>query len=311
MTGHRLVVHAALLVFVVVYALYRVRAGRRSPWPAILGALALPFLIPPTWTIVRMLATVWGAVLAFKVWDLAGHGASDPRMLANPARALFWLFIPPDSRVPDDAAQARRTRAAGIRRLVRGLVFVALALGLWAVEIRWPAVHQNPWLEAFWALWLTWAAMAAVSDSLGGLAMLTGWHVGPLFDTPVLARSPRDFWSRRWNLFVHRWMRRHVFVPAGGRRRPLRGIAATFAASALMHEYVVIAGLGRIPEHVGWMTIFFALQGAAVALEAAAMRRFGRGPWLPRPLAVVLHLVWFTATGPLFFAPLGEIFAGW
>lgn len=308
--AHLLVLHLTLLAFVVVFALHRVRSGRRHPWPAVLGALALPFLLPTSWVFVRMSATVWAAVLALKIWDMANHGASDPRMFATPTRALFWLFIPPDSRVPDDTSQAGQTRAAGVRRMLRGLVCVAPALGLWLLETRWPALHDNAWLEAFWALWLTWLAMVAVSDSLGGLAMLTGWHVGPLFDAPVIARSPRDFWSRRWNLFVQRWIRRYVFVPSGGRRRPLRGIAATFAASALMHEYIVIAGLGRIPDHVGWMTLFFSIHGAAVVLEAAAMRRFGRGPWLPRPVAIALHLAWVTATAPLFFAPLGEIFAG-
>lgn len=36
----------ALLAFVVIYALHRVRSGHRHPWPALVAALALPFFIP-------------------------------------------------------------------------------------------------------------------------------------------------------------------------------------------------------------------------------------------------------------------------
>ena len=54
---------------------------------------------------------------------------------------------------------------------------------------------------------------------------------------------------------------------------------------------------------------FFALHGAAVVGEMALRRRRKRP--LPGALAVALHIGWLTVTGPLFFGPMGEVFAGW
>ena len=56
--------------------------------------------------------------------------------------------------------------------------------------------------------------------------------------------------------------------------------------------------------------LFFVLQGAAVVGEMI-LRRRRRRPRLPRALAIALHIAWLTVTGPLFFAPLTEIFVGW
>ena len=39
------------------------------------------------------------------------------------------------------------------------------------------------------------------------------------------------------------------------------------------------------------------------------VRLTGRFYW--EPLAVALHIGWLTVTGPLFFGPMGEVFAGW
>ncbi len=299
----------ALLAFASVWTLHFVRSRGASPWPAIIAALAIPFTVPSAWVFVRAPATVWAVVMAFKAWELSRGGVTDPRMLHSLGHAAFWLFVPPDSQTPDSAATARRNRGEGRARIVRGLLKVPPALALWALEIHWPGIHDNMFGEAFWALWLTWLGMTATTDTVSGVAMLTGLHVADAFDNPVLARAPRDFWGRRWNLFVHRWVRRFVFRPLGGRRHPIRGVAVVFAFSGLVHEYVVVAALGAWPQRIGWMTGFFAVHGLAVAVEVALMRRLGRGPWLPRPLAVALHLVWLTATAPLFFGPLGEIFA--
>lgn len=306
---------AAIVAFIAVWDWMAVRGRTLSPWPAIIAALALPFVVPASLIFVRTGFTILGTVLALKTWELAQGRVSDPSMLRTPWLAMFWLLIPPDSRFPTSPAAARNTRLEGLRRSRRGLAKVPLALTLAGLEMYWPGVHSNPWLEALWALWLVWAAMTAVADIWGGLAMLTGLHVSEPFNTPMLARSPRDFWGERWNLFVQRWMRRNIFGPVGGRRHPLRGVVIVFVFSGLLHEYVIIAALGHVPDRVGWMTAFFALHGLAVVAEVglrhkrrrAAARR--RGPGLPRAVAVAVHLVWLTATAPLFFGPLGEIFA--
>ncbi|MEM6995546.1 MAG: MBOAT family O-acyltransferase [Myxococcota bacterium] len=297
-----------LLVFVTVWNLHFVRERGSSAWPSILAALAMPLCVDWQSPFLRAPVTVWAVVFAMKSWELSRGNVADPRMLHGLGRALFWQFIPPDTQVPDDNAQAAATRAVGLARVRRGLLKTPFALALWWLEMRWPGVHDNPWCEAFWALWLTWLGMTAFVDVLSGIAMQSGFHVAETFETPLFARSPRDFWGRRWNLFVHRWVRRHIFRPVGGVRHPLRGAALVFVYSALVHEYVVVAALRGLPRGLGWMSAFFVLHGLAVGLEIALIQRLGRGPWMPRALAVGLHLLWLTATAPLFFGPLGEIF---
>lgn len=303
---------AALLVFVALYALRMVRRPDVSPWPAIVAALALPLPIELTghWLplFVRLGATVWGVVVAFKAWDLAHRRVSDPRMLQRPSTTLLWLFIPPDTRLPDDPATARRTRAAGWARLGRAALKLPPALLLWGLETQYPQLHQHIWLEGFWALWLTWLATTGATDLVSALPMLRGVAVAEIFRTPMFARSPRDFWNNRWNLYVRRWIRRNLFVAIGGRRSVARAVVITFVLSGVMHEYLVAAASGTVPDRVGWMTAFFAVHGLAVLGEMTLMRRFGRRPWLSRPAATLAHLVWLSATAPLFFGPLGEIF---
>jgi hypothetical protein len=79
-------------------------------------------------------------------------------------------------------------------------------------------------------------------------------------------------------------------------------VLGVFLSSAVVHEYLVLAALGRTSGH---MFAFFMLHGAATLLTGSR-----RTPWpVPRGVAVLLHSLWLVLTAPLFFAPLEEIFA--
>ncbi len=287
-------------------------AKPRPLWllPAVALALLAPFAIPPDWVYVRALYTVACVVLAGKSYELLRGRVPDPRMLEPLFTFCFWMLVPPKSRLPGDHPEAERVRAMGRRRLVRALLKLPGIAALTWVHLRWPGLHQDIWIEAHWALWITYLAVSAVVDVATGLAMQTGIHVAEGFDAPPLARSPRDFWGRRWNLMVHDMVFRHVFLPMGGLRKPLRSTIGVFVVSGLIHEYFVVAALGRPSSYTGWMMAFFMLHGAAVMVQLAWDRGPGRRKKMGRPLAVILHLGWITLTSPLFFAPIGEIFAG-
>src|SRR5690606_20388118 len=113
---------------------------------------------------------------------------------------------------------------------------------------RWPGVHAHGWWSIQWNLWMLYAALSGLADVVTGLAMQSGIGFAEVFDAPPLARSPRDFWSRRWNLYIHDLAYRHVFPRWGGIRHPLRATLGVFVVSGLMHEYVVWACLGHLPE---------------------------------------------------------------
>ncbi len=303
---------AMLLLAAVIVWVQRVLVPNRRgllALPAIVLPLLTPFLIPVDWVYTRAFFTVSMVVMAGKAWELVRDRVPDPRMLERLGTLCFWLLIPPKATLPQSLDAAAKTRAQGRRRLVRALLKLPGVALLTLVHLCWPQVHDNVWLEAFWALWLTYLAVSGVIDVFSGLAMQTGIPVAEAFDTPPLARSPRDFWGKRWNLIVHDMMFRHVFLPMGGLRRPLRSTLAVFLFSGLVHEYFVFAALGHPSRYTGFMLAFFTVHGIAVLVQLAWDRGPGRRKSMRRPLAIGLHLAWFTLTAPLFFAPIGEIFA--
>lgn len=281
-----------------------------GPWPAIFACTAIPFATGGAWILVRVVVSVFAVTTATKAWTAAHGGPRDPAMATGLARFALWFTMPPESTWPRDATAIRRTRARGLRRCGRGLAKLPGFGALFFLHTQVPALHDSPFVEAFWALWLCWLGVSAIVDLVTSAFMLAGIEVEEIFDAPPLARSPRDFWGRRWNLFVHRFVTRFVFLPLGGRRHPALATLGVFACSGAMHEYFMLATLGTASRHAGWMMAFFLLQGLAVVGEMILRRRTKRTR-LPRVVAVVLHIAWLTITGPLFFAPLGEIFVGW
>lgn len=299
---------AALLSLSVVWAWRMCRHGS-APWLALVACAALPF-VAPSWTLARVVATVLAVTTGAKVWIVHKGGPTDRAMAASLGRFLLWFLIPPDSTWPVDDAAADRVRNRGRRRALRGASKLPGVAVLYAVHMFWPPLHDQPWTEAFWALWLAWLAMSTVADLVTAVIMQWGIDFEELFDAPPLADSPRDFWGRRWNLFVHRFAARFVFVAFGGRRHPARATFGVFVCSGLMHEYFIAGCTGGFGRYTGFMTAFFVLHGAAVLLEMR-LRRRRRPSRLPRPAAIVLHIGWLTLTGPLFFMPLRDVFAGW
>ena len=89
----------------------------------------------------------------------------------------------------------------------------------------------------------------------------------PVFRRPLWASTgPRDFWSRRWNLMIHRILKHGVYHPisASAGTKTSAALLATFVASGLLHELSwQLMGIG-IP---GKLTAFFLWNGVLVGLE--------------------------------------------
>src|SRR5690606_29596851 len=116
-----------------------------------------------------------------------------------------------------------------------------------------------------------------------------------VFDAALLSRSPRDFWSRRWNKFINRFALKHVALPIGRKWGPSVVIFVVFATSGAFHEYFAW-GVGKGDAHYGAMMTFFVVQGVLVWLAQKL-------PPIPLPHAVgtLLTFAWMVATAPLFF----------
>ena len=271
-------------------------------WGAALAvALAvLPFFIPVEVHLARAVLAGYAISIGMKLRILVVGRDFDPAMVATLPRLVLWLFTPHVTRWPSSTAEARSVRRQAAPALLGAIARAVAMLMVVAVKLR---LEPLPLLgRSALEMLEFYLLLAALAEGIAGLLALGGIAAEPVFRWPVAARSPAEFWSRRWNLVVHRFARCHLFIPAVRHHISVpSAVALTFAASGVMHEYLAAAAVGLPLYRPGFMLAFFGLQAIAVLLVSALRR--GRRP-LPAPLAAGAHLAWLMATAWLFFTPL-------
>lgn len=268
------------------------------------SALAIwPAVVPLEPWAARPFAAGFALTFLIKLVQLQA-GLVQAETVERPERFLLWLLLPPRTVYQDDKDVRAQLRAEGGRRCARALPKAAVLLILVALHAR----HTWPWPFSVWASAFTiYIIMSVLADVATGASMVAGFRTDEVFAAPFLARSPADFWARRWNLFVSGFLRRHVFVPVARGGHTYRGAAVVFLVSGLAHEYFVLVSVGMARYEPGYMLAFFAVQCAAVMAGAwwrAHLRpvRFAAG-WAK----VALHYAWLAATAPLFIYPLRTV----
>ncbi len=104
----------------------------------------------------------------------------------------------------------------------------------------------------------------------GGFHLLSlAWrHIGadaqPIMRSPLLASSPSDFWSRRWNLAFRNIDSEFVFRPAARRWGTVPAVLAAFFFSGVLHDLVTSF---PVNAWYGAPTLYFMIQAAGVILE--------------------------------------------
>ncbi len=208
---------------------------------------------------------------------------------------FFWMSLPVVSLNPN--------RHPARKRLRLGLRFLLLALfkrGIWE-GCAWGAstlVHL-PWaLKSTLVILYFVLNLTAFHDLVVGLVHFAGLGVDELFDAPLLSKSPRDFWSRRWNKFINRFALKHVALKVRHRVSNFWLLFSVFFVSGIFHEYFAwgVGGLSRAP---GAMVLFFSIQ--AVAVWAGSKWPLRASAWVTQPLT----FVWMIGTAPLFFMDVG------
>jgi len=263
-----------------------------------------PWALPADLQGVRFIVGMLAALAAGRMIEVAFERYPDPEMQRSFGRFFYSYINAADARwTPEEERPG--VRRGGALRLLRALGKAAAFVALLAMSSAFAELHGIWALHLFWTVWASYCFITACFDIGAGLAMLSGIELSEVFDLPPLADSPRDFWSRRWSLAFRNAAHRMIFVPLRGAEHPVRAVALVFLVSAVAHEYLVVASLGTTR---GEMSVFFALHGAATLLDGLiAKRRQGRA-LLPRPLAVSLHLLWFTASSHFFFTPFLKAF---
>jgi len=114
-----------------------------------------------------------------------------------------------------------------------------------------------------------------------------GLQAAPLMNHPMRSTSLSEFWGQRWNTAFRDLTHRFLFRPLASRLGPRLAMLAGFIFSGAVHELVI-----SVPAHGGYggPSLFFAIQGAAIAVERSRHgRRIGLGSGLPgRAFAAVV-----------------------
>jgi hypothetical protein len=288
-------------------ALLLVRARGRLParwWTRLAGVVCLVPLSAP-WALAgtrHSLAIVLVAILGGIVMLKAIDWLACPRQADQPVRVWLALTFWPSLQIEDVGIRItgmrQRITVASIH-LASGAMRLALGLALTAVGQLLGIADGSVWLDSSLKAMEIYLLGGGANDLMVAALGLAGYRGTDAFRYPILAHSVLDFWSR-YNVWIHRWLKRHIFEPIGRRRRrPVLGILAVFALSGLLHEYLF---LPAAPDLLGWQSAFFGLHGLGAIAGAGLGRSYQAitGRRVPRPLAIAATLGFVLATAPIF-----------
>lgn len=293
----------ALGLFLIAYAAaagaWAARGLRTGPRRAVLIPLAaVGFVVPcfapdaPLW--LKGAVVLECPLLAFRLLDL--HiGIDDWRKrslgewlayLLHPAVVVYRLY----------KRQGPKPRGEAALLLARGLLEIAAGAAVltWAFGREWGGGGAG-WFWVEHAVKLAGIYLCVLDGgfaTLTGLCRLVGSPVADATRHPILAVTPADFW-RRYNMEAGRLLHANMFVPLGGRSRPVPAMVAVFLINGVYHEYLASLMIGRV---LGYQLAMFTIFGVA----AAATWR-----WRPRGWAAVAGwagtVVFMGAVSVLFF----------
>ena len=263
-----LILAAFLAPYLVALAVFPHLAKRGPvPWGIPLGSCVLialsPWLVPADSPPLRFLAAISAAMVAIKVVDVS----LEIRQRATPTwREYFDFLANPFVYVRRCLALERRPALhENLLSLVGGFLGCAVGLalldGLFSMD--WSrghffAEHVGKIVALMLSITFGLKAAAAIWRLSGGTAR-------DYMDKPLAARTPAEFW-RRYNRNMQQFFWQDIFRTNGGHRAPIRTMLLVFGLSALLHELIFSAAIGRVQ---GYQTAFFAVQGLACCADRA------------------------------------------
>lgn len=246
---------AAALLFVLVAlpaALAMSRSSRTWMRAIALTSCLFPFFLPASEPFLRAaLALLTWLLLVKTLQYTAGH--EKPEGFAD---LIQFLLIPAVVRWEEPR---RKDTGRAARTAITSALQLALAFLLMVMVLELDSHHPIQLITTQLGIYL---CLAGVTNLAAASLALRGLDYDDPFDNPLAARTPGEFWGRRWNTWVNHMLYRYVFVPSRGRRHPVRGTLLAFAASAALHEGFVVVGTR---EFTGWTGGFFLVQGVLVA----------------------------------------------
>jgi hypothetical protein len=254
--------------------------------------------------LVTWLVAIIGGIAMIRAIDWL----ASPRQQGNLIRVWLVLTVWPGLEIEDVGIRLRWTRAlvrAVIWRSGAGAAGLAVGLALAAAGELLAGSRRGFLLDGALKSLEIYLLAGGANNLLVGTFAVAGFRVFDGFRYPILAHSILDFWSR-YNVWIHRWLKRHIFEPVKARRRPALAVLAVFAFSGLVHDYFM---LPCAPEVLGYQFVFFMVHG----LGALAAFRLGRtfraltGRRVPRALAIAATLAFVLLSAPIFIHSLDRV----
>jgi hypothetical protein len=288
------------------------RRRRKIAYPVLFAGVAAvlgcPLLVPPWAMGLRFLAAILSVLVAAKMMDYCTYrprpASREPRyrdyarFLADP----FVLIFREDRRSPPPALSRARE---GVR-IVLALLLILLGAGLLYILIR-SGFGRSSFLADHVAKVLAFGIIIeAFSHLFHAAGRLFGRDAPPVIDWAFLSRTPAEFW-RRYNRLVGSWLHRHVFLTAGGRRKPFRAVLLTFLVSGILHEYIFDVAS---TEFHGYQLVFFLLQGVGVCASSPLDRWVRSLGILGQTLARMATGAFVLLSSVFFFASFDRIMPG-
>jgi hypothetical protein len=274
--------------------------------------LFTPLIIPANRVITRALVCVACGELFFKMIDYARQSRLGIAF-GGDRGAYFRFLIPFPAFCVIFGARDRplRHKISRQRELLRVVIGAAIAAGCRSlVTSRIVGFGSSSVLQYLLEIMLFVGAVESLSQALFGLERLAGFETTPLMRFFLVSTSVAEFW-RRYNTRVSSWMNQNIYLPSGGRRKPTRGVVATFFVSAIFHELAFGIATSRFD---GRQFAFFMLQAPAV-LISSRVERFARRPALSRTILArwsipqrTFTILWMLTTSILFFHGVNRIF---
>ena len=181
------------------------------------------------------LVAIAGGIVMLKAVDWMVYPRHQDDLVRVGLVLTFWPALAIEDVLIREPSLGARIQPTS-RRIVSGSMGVAFGLTLTAVGRAMGFPDRDFWLDNTFKV-LEICLLAGGSNNLLVAAFaLAGYRIFDGFRYPILARSILDFWSR-YNVWIHRWLKRNIFEPIGRRRRmPVVGILAVFGFSGLVHD---------------------------------------------------------------------------
>ncbi|KAI9252505.1 hypothetical protein EDC94DRAFT_620738 [Helicostylum pulchrum] len=248
-------------------------------------------------------------------WFLASYSSYLPTQeftLKEWLRSLYDTIV-------DREADHHNIQRSGLIKAGRGLLKLAvLYFGIDPLlptmpdqMLQYPWLSQKSLMDTFLFGIKAYLVLGVVDVTTGVAQAVTGWCMVDMFDSPLLATSPIDFWSKRWNKTIRNLLHAQVFTsnhtPKDEKKKPVgflstnagRGLLS-FIVSGAFHELIICSVCRKLTLE---NFCFFSIHGLACMLESKYFNKKKPTTNIGKVSRIACQLGFMVLTGRLFLAP--------